>query len=152
MDTRTKRTIAQDRLLVAEQRTVDVERRKSASNIQSITFEQRQLEKKLSSLHNLEQSLHNRHRSISEANIHRTVSWHDSSHINSSKSSNQNLLSLPKMASSQRRISSYSDEDFSENPVLATDTESDDEENSKLKQPPIFAISPPEEEHVYFIQ
>jgi hypothetical protein len=146
LDTRTKRTIAKDRLLVAEQRILDVERRKSASNLQSLAYEQKQIEKKLSSLHTLDQSLHSRHRSTSEANIHRTTSWHGSSQINSSKSSNQNLLSLPKVGKSHR---TYSNEDFLDNPIFTSDTESDDEYNSKQRQPPTVAIIPPEEDHFY---
>ncbi len=139
MDTRTKHTIAQDRLVVAEQRALDVERRKSASHLQLLTFEQKQLEKKLTSLQNHEQSLRKHHRSISETNLHHI---HQLNEISQSKfhdnlyHNNQNLLSLTKIDHFQ------SNEDTSE---------SSDEDNSKSMkkkniQPPIVTIIPPDED------
>jgi len=56
---------------------------------------------------------------------------------------------------SSQRLSTYSNEDFQENSIINTDTESDNddgEDNSKSNPPPIVNICPPEEEHLYLIQ
>jgi len=155
LDIRTKHTIAQDRLIVAEHRILDAERRKSASNIQLLAFEQKQLEKKLVSLYknfnstNIDRPLTTRGRSTSEIilrNRRRTSSWTEISPIHRSQlsvslhNSNQNLLSLPKIDDIQRRFSLYSDDDTSENPFFHVDMESgEEEENSKYN----FKIIPP---------
>ncbi len=155
MDTRTKHTVAKDRLVVAEQRILDVERRKSASNLQLLAFEQKQLEKKLSSFHSLDQSLHIRHRSISEANLHQTSSWNEALEMSHTKvyaslyCSNQNLLGLPKSDDFQRSSSTCSSGDISENPFLISDQESGEDDNSKSMkkksiQVPIVTVIPPE--------
>jgi hypothetical protein len=156
LDIRTKHTIAQDRLIVAEQRILDAERRKSASNIQLLAFEQKQLEKKLVSLYknfnstNIDRPLTTRGRSTSEIifrNRRRTSSWTETSPIHRSQlsvslhNSNQNLLSLPKIDDIQRRFSLYSDDDTLENPFFHVDMGSggEEEENSKYN----FKIIPP---------
>ncbi len=131
MDTRTKHIIAQDRLVVAEQRILDVERRKSSSHLQLLAFEQKQLEKKLSSFQNFDQSLRKHHRSISEANLQYI---HQLTQQSQSKF-NQNLLSLPKF------------DHFSDN----TSESSDDDESKSMKkknkiQPPIVTIIPPDDD------
>ncbi len=147
MDIRTKRTIAQDRLIVAEQRILDAERRKSAANIQLLAFEQKQLEKKLVSLYNnlnstiTDRPLKMRNRSTSEVifrNIRRTSSWTETLPIHRPKLSlslhdnKKNFLSLPKIDDIQRRLSTSSDDDTPENPSFNIDTDSGEErENSK---------------------
>jgi len=147
LDIRTKHTIAQDRHIVAEQRILDAERRKSATNIQLIAFEQKQLEKKLASIYKnfnssiTDRPLKMRNRSTSEVifrNIRRTSSWTETLPINRPKLSlslhdnKQNFLSLPKIDDIQRRLSTYSDDDTSENRVFNSDMESGEEtENSK---------------------
>jgi hypothetical protein len=159
LDTRTKHTVAKDRLIVAEQRIIDIERRKSASNLQLLAFEQKQLEKRLSSLHNLDRSLQMHRRSINEANVHQTISWNqtlETTHINLHHS-NQNLLSLPKFDNFQRTYTAYSDGDISINPISNSDPESGDEDNSKsIKNksilPPIVAVIPPEGDMLFLVQ
>lgn len=138
LDTRTKHTVAKDRLIVAEQRLVDVERRKSSSHLQLITYEQKQLEKRLSSLQNLEHSSKLRHRSISEANLHLNEM------IQLKFPSSQNLLSIPQMDDFQRRFSASSDGDWSEN--------DGEDNNSKFIYPPIVAIIAPEEDRLFLVQ
>ena len=194
MDTRTKHTIAQDRLIVAEQRILDAERRKSTSNIQLLAFEQRQLEKRLTTIYSklnateINRPLKMRGRSTSEIifrNMRRTSSWTDTYSIHRSKlslslhTSNQNLLSLPKIDDMHRRFSAYSDGDTSDNPFFHLDSESGDEGeysqsilkqsspkkttmrrktnskvwNSALKPlPPIVAVIPPEEDILFLTQ
>jgi hypothetical protein len=151
LNTRTKHTIAKDRLVVAEQRILDAERRKSATNLQLLAYEQKQLEKKLSSLHNLDHSIQRRNRSTSGTNLHRSSSWNDTLDLNHSSSynSNQNLLSLPNNDGSQRLSSAYSDTVISASPTL----HSDEEDHSKVKKkkairPPLVAIIPPEEDTI----
>ncbi len=142
MNTRTKHTVAQDRLIVAEQRFLDVERKKSSSHRQLITYEQKQLEKRLSSLHNLDSSLQTRHRSISEANLHQINELSEIAYsklYSSLNHSNQNLLSLPEHENFQRNISN-------------SDPESDNDEKSKsitkkFFQLPIVSIIPPDEDN-----
>jgi hypothetical protein len=145
LDIRTKHTIAQDRFIVAEQRILNAEKRKSTSNIQLLEFEQKQLEKKLVSLYSTLNStvtnrpLKMRGRSTSEVifrNMRRTSSWTETLPIHRPKlslslhNSNQNLLSLPKIDDIHRRFST--DSDTSENPFFNIDTESGEEgENSK---------------------
>ncbi|CAF2779747.1 unnamed protein product [Rotaria sp. Silwood2] len=175
LDSRTKRIIAQDRLTVAEQRIVDVERRKSASNLQLLAFEQKQVEKRLLSLHNPNQSVQLNQRSISEGNlnnIHQTASWNDTFDINQSKlytNKNPNTSFLSKTDNIPRSFSTYSDGLMPENQVLTSDTESNEEEeeeeeeekekevNLKLNkketiQPPVITIIPPEEDALFFVQ
>jgi len=132
--------IAEDRFIVDQNRKVDRERRKSSTNLQSIAFEQKQLEKRLSSLHNL------RHRSASEINLHQANE--------SSTNSNQNLLSLPKMNSFQRQFSAPSlDGDSTENVIFTHDFDSSEDDYPKsqkeirVRPPPIVAIIPPDEEN-----
>ena len=145
MDTRTKNIVAKDRLIVAEQRTLDIERRKSATILQLIAFEQKQLEKRSSSIH--------RHRSISEAHLHRTRSWNEISDISHSTSyhqnNNQNVLFLPKGDNFQERIARCSDEYLSDKFNAVCDPEYSDEENGKSINArsllaPVIAITPPE--------
>jgi hypothetical protein len=134
LDTRTKHIVAQDRLVVAEKRTLDVERRKSASHLQLLAIEQKQAEKKLSSYRNLDKH----HRSISEANLQHI---HQLNELSQSKF-NQTLLSLPKFDP----FSVYSDEDTSES------SEDDDSKTIKKKKlrPPVVTIIPPEEDDFNF--
>ena len=159
LDTRTKHIVAHDRWIVAEQRTLDVERQKSSSQLQLLAFEQKQVERKLSSLQNLEQSLlQQRHRSISEANLqnnHQLIESLDSSfsrlHASLSQS-NQNLLPLPRVDGLQRSFSSVSDRGIAENLFSNSDLASSDEDNSKpMRRKPILlpevAVIPPEDEH-----
>lgn len=163
IDTRTKHTVAQDRWAVAEQRTLDVERQKSSSQLQLLAFEQKQAERKLSSLQNLEQSLvHQRYRSISEANLQNNHQLIESLDISFSKlhaflsHSNQDLLPLPaRVEGLQRSFSSASDRSVPENLFSNSNpASSDDDNNSKSirRQPiplPQVAVIPPEEEHQY---
>ncbi len=159
MDTRTKHTVAKDRLIVAEQRILDVERRKSASNLELLAFEQKQLEKRLLSLHNFDQSLQIPRRSISEVNVHQTTSWNqplEMTHTNLHHS-NQNLLFLPKLENFQRTYSTHSDGNVSINPISNSDPESGDEDNSKsIKNKsillPIVAVIPPEGDRLFLVQ
>jgi hypothetical protein len=151
LDTRTKHTIAQDRLVVAEQRILDAERRKSATNLQLLAFEQKQLEKRLSTIYNYSNSafanrpLKMRGRSTSEVifrNIRRSSSWNEALPIIRSKlsislhDSNQNLLSLPKIDDSNRRLSTFSDGDVSDNTFLSSDIESGEERENEIKKIP----------------
>ncbi|UJR35459.1 hypothetical protein I4U23_028215 [Adineta vaga] len=143
LDTRTKHTVAQDRLVVAEQRILDIERRKSASNLQTLIFEQKQFEKKLASFHyhvnsiSIERPTKMRDRSSSEIGLPpiRPSSPLSGSLPNrlsklsvSLNDSKQNLLVLPKCIDSRRRFSAYSDGDASENSFFTTDMESAEEE------------------------
>ncbi|CAF2381272.1 unnamed protein product [Rotaria sp. Silwood2] len=149
LDTRTKHTIAQDRHVVAEQRLLDAERRKSASNIQLLAFEQKRLEKKLVSINsNLNSTFTNRPlkmrgRSTSEVifrNMHRTGSWTGVLAMRHSKlslslnNSNQNLLSLPKMDDFERRSSTYSDGATTENTFSTSDMESGEEAENDIRK------------------
>lgn len=150
MDTRTKHTVAQDRCIVAEQRTLDVERQKSASQLQLLAFEQKQMERKLSSLQNLDQSMHHRHRSISEANLRTSHQLSESLDITFSRlhaslsHSNQNLLSLPRVDDLQRSSSSISDRSI----VFSSEDEtSQSRRRTKTIALPRVAVIPPEEEH-----
>ena len=130
MDTRTKHTVAQDRLIVAEKRTLDLERRKSSSHLQLLAFEQKQAEKKLSSYQNLDKH----HRSISEANLQHIHQLNEQSQWKF----NQTLLSLPKFD----QFSAGSDE-------YTSDSSEDDESKTMKKKklrPPIVTIIPPEED------
>ena len=144
--------MAQDRWIVAENRTLDVERQKSASQLQLLAFEQKQMERKLSSLQNLDQSAHKRHRSISEANLQTSHQLSESLDITFSKlhaslsHSNQNLLSPPRFDDLQRSFSSTSDRDIPEQ-ILSTS----EEDTTKLRRRktialPRVAVIPPEEE------
>ncbi|CAF0880844.1 unnamed protein product [Rotaria sordida] len=164
LDSRTKRIIAQDRLIIAEQRILNVERQKSTSNLQLLTYEQKQLEKKLLSLQNSNQSIELRRRSISEGNIHQTASRNDTSDINQSKlytNKNSNVLFLPKTNNIPASFSAYSDGLISENPVLTSDTENSEEEeeeerNSELRkqkpnQLPEITIIPPEDDVLHLV-
>ena len=140
LDTRTKHTIAQDRWLVAEQRTLEAERRKSASNLQLLQFEQKQLEKKLAMLQSQlgSRTLTKRGRSTSEVLFPRTrrsSSWTDTLPIHqqnvsvSLNNSNQQLLALPRAAlGNDRRSSIYSDGDASETGFFTSDMDSGGEE------------------------
>jgi hypothetical protein len=189
LDIRTKHTIAQDRFVVAEQRILDAERRKSATNIQLLTFEQKKLEKKLAKLYsNFNSTVTNRPlkirgRSTSEIifrNIRRSSSWTETLPINRPKlaftfhDSNQNLLSLPKIADIERRFSAFSEGDIPENP-FNIDSEEEEKSKSNLQIPspkklpikkkkttivgnkqtqpllPIVAVIPPEDEEVLFL-
>ncbi len=148
--------MAKDRLTVAEQRILDIERRKSATNIQLLTSEQKRLEKKLSSRLPSDESLQRRQRSISDASDHRTTIWPEKSKMKSYESVHSpNLLLQPKSDDFERRFSSCSDEDISENPVLTSETEStgEEEQDDALKpiekrriQVPTVAIIPPDED------
>ncbi|CAF0917959.1 unnamed protein product [Rotaria sordida] len=168
LDSRTKRIIAQDRLIIAEQRILNVERQKSTSNLQLLTYEQKQLEKKLLSLQNSNQSIELRRRSISEGNIHRTASRNDTSDIHQSKlytNKNSNVLFLPKTNNIPASFSAYSDGLISENPVLTSDTENSEEEeeeeeeeerNSEIRkqkpnQLPEITIIPPEDDVLHLV-
>ena len=143
LDTRTKHTIAQDRLVVAEQRILEAERRKSASHLQLLTFEQKQAEKRLAVLTgHLNSSLGKRPfkmrgRSTSEVilrQIHRSNSWNETLLTRQSKlsvslhNSNHNLLSLPKIDPYERRYSTFSDGDAPETTIFTSDFESGDDE------------------------
>ncbi|CAF0760937.1 unnamed protein product [Rotaria sp. Silwood1] len=149
LDTRTKHTIAQDRHVVAEQRLLDAERRKSANNLQLLAFEQKRLEKKLVSLNNnLNSTFTNRPfkmrgRSTSEVifrNMHRTGSWTETLATRHSKlsvslsNSNQNLLPLPKMDDFERRSSTYSDGATTENTFSTSDMESGEEGDNEIRK------------------
>ncbi|CAF0891807.1 unnamed protein product [Rotaria sp. Silwood1] len=168
LDSRTKRIIAQDRLIVAEQRILNVEKQKSASNLQLLAFEQKQVEKRLLSIQNSNQSVQFRQRSISEGNlqnIHQTASWNDTFDMNKSKlhtTRNSNVSFLPQTNNIPRSFSVHSDRVTSENQVSASDTESNEEEeeeesNSKLSkketiQLPVITIIPPEDDVLFFVQ
>ncbi|CAF0721652.1 unnamed protein product [Rotaria sordida] len=149
LDTRTKHTIAQDRHVVAEQRLLDAERRKSVNTLQLLTFEQKRLEKRLASLSgNLNSALTNqplvmRGRSTSEVifrDMRRTSSWTGTlpmRHLKLSVSlnnSNQNLLTLPRMDAFERRSSSYSDGATTENTFSTSDMESGEEGDNELRK------------------
>jgi len=150
--------VAKDRLTVAEQRILDIERQKSATNIQLLTSEQKRLEKKLLSRLPSDGSLQRRQRSISDASDHQTTIWPDRSKMKSYESvHSSNLFLQPKSHDFQRRFSSCSDGDISENPVLTSETESAGEEEEQddddLKpiekrkiQVPIVAIIPPDDD------
>lgn len=142
MDTRTKHTVAQDRLIVAEQRIVEAERRKSVCNLQQLAFEQKQFEKRMTSFFNSWNSTLSdrpakmRGRSTSEVsfrNIPRSNSLSETLPIHLSKfsvslhESKQNVLFLPKIDDSERRFSLYSDGDTSENHLSTSDMESSEE-------------------------
>lgn len=142
MDTRTKHTIAQDRFIVAEQRLINAERRKSVNTIQLLALEQKRLEKRLVSLQNNLTSTESgrplklRGRSSSEVifrNVHRTGSWSGALPIHLSKlsvslnNSNQNLLTLPKMDNFERRFSASSDGAASDYTFSTSDMESGEE-------------------------
>ena len=148
LDTRTKHTIAQDRLIVAEHRTLEAERRKSFNAIQLLSFEQKQLEKRLTTIYNKYQStimdrpLKIRGRSTSEIilrNRRRTSSWTDVFPMRHSKMSislqdtKQNLLTLPKMNDENRRYSAYSDGDVTEHVFFHLESESSGEDDDKEK-------------------
>lgn len=144
MDTRTKHTIAQDRWIVAEQRLLEAERRKSLSNLQLLDFEQKQLEKKLATLQSqlgysrIDRSLKKRGRSTSEVRSPRTrrsSSWTDTllpQQKNLSVSlnnSHHHLLTLPKIdVGNKRRFSTYSDGDVSETGFFISDMDSGGED------------------------
>ncbi|CAF1004374.1 unnamed protein product [Rotaria magnacalcarata] len=140
LNTRTKRTIAKDRLVVAEQRALEIERQKSISNLQLLAFEQKQLEKRLLSLQNLSHSPRVHKRSISEVNIHmmdRITSLNDALELNQSKSytnlnnKNKNILFLPTINSLTRTVFTCCDGVLSANQVLTSDTESTEEEEEE---------------------
>ncbi|CAF3403002.1 unnamed protein product [Rotaria socialis] len=175
LNTRTKRTIAKDRLIVAEQRALEIERQKSVSNVQLLAFEQKQLEKRLLSLQNLSHSRRVHRRSSSEVNLHimdRIISLNDTLELNQSKSytnlnnKNKNILFLPATNSLRRIVSTCSDGELSANQVLKSDTESteeddeeqeDDEGNSKSTskktiQPPVTAVISPDEDILLRVQ
>ncbi len=144
MDIRTKHTIAQDRLVVAEQRILDAERRKSASNIQLLAFEQKQVEKRLALLHqnfnsmDFNRPLKMRGRSTSEVifrNMHRTRSWASPKLSVSLHNSKQNLLSLPKIDDNERRFSAFSDGDT---PFFTSDMSSGEEGEYRKLSPKII--------------
>ncbi|CAF1379869.1 unnamed protein product [Adineta ricciae] len=144
LNTRTKHTVAQDRLVVAERRMLDVERRKSVSNLQTLAFEQKQFEKKRALL----QKHHMNSTSFERPPTMRDRSSSDiafplirpSSPLTGSlpnrlsklsislNDSKQNLLALPKITVSGRRFSAYSDGDVSENSIFANDGDSGGEE------------------------
>jgi hypothetical protein len=142
LDIRTKHTIAQDRLVIAEQRIVEAERRKSVCNLQSLAFEQKQFEKKIASLFTnfkstfTDRPFEMRDRSTSEVIFHyvppssprsETLPIHLSKLSVSLHDSNQNLLSLPKIDDCGRRLSAYSDGDTSETHFSTSDIESAEE-------------------------
>ena len=147
MDIRTKHTVAQDRLIVAEHRLLEAERRKSVNNIQLLSFEQKQLEKRFSAIYSkfhttiTDRPFKMRGRSTSEVtlrNMRRTSSWADIFPIQHSKfsislhNSKQNLLTLPKLGDTYRRYSTYSDGDVTENVLFQVRSDSfEDEENSR---------------------
>ncbi|CAF1208149.1 unnamed protein product [Adineta steineri] len=152
LDIRTKHTKAQDRLVVAEQRLVDVERRKSSTHLQSLAYEQKRIEKKLALLHNninstySDQPLKMRNRSSSEVilpkirpskSMNEPLSIHLSKLSMSLQDSKQNLLSLPKIIDPGRRLSAYSDGDVSESSFFTSDMDSGEdgetEDNKNLK-------------------
>lgn len=151
MDIRTKHTVAQDRLIVAEHRVVEAERRKSVNNIQLLSFEQKQLEKRLSVLYSkyhttsIDRPLNMRGRSTSEIilrNVRRSSSWADLFPIQHSKfsislhDSKQNLLTLPKLTDPFRRFSAYSDGDMTENVLFQLRSDSPDEEENHSRSNP----------------
>ncbi|CAF1109667.1 unnamed protein product [Adineta steineri] len=166
LDIRTKHIIAKDRLNVAEQRILDIEERKSASNIQLIALQQKRFKKKFSSHHSSDQSLQKRKRSISDS---RLADWHNTSDIklpNSLNNSNSNLSIPSRFYELQRRFSACFADDILRNHVSTTDTEisnsnseeeQEQEEDHGLKpirslQPPTVAIIPPEEDDLPVIQ
>jgi hypothetical protein len=143
LDIRTKHTIAQDRLIVAEQRLLEAERRKSANNLQLLAFEQKQVEKKLASLHTqlasslLNRPLGMRSRSTSEVMLsqtRRSSSWNETlfrDHVKLSISlnnSNHHLLTLPKLGNDMRRLSTYSDGDIPDQNFFTSDLDSGEDD------------------------
>ncbi|CAF0849170.1 unnamed protein product [Adineta ricciae] len=152
LDTRTKHIVARDRLAVAHQRAVESERRKSASNLQFLAFEQKQFEKKLSSRFGSDQFLPSRHRSISDASDRRRPSWHAVSETKLSESlnaSNTNVLAAPKSVEYGTRFSLGSDDDPLENPISFQDEEQRDNLTVKTKknvQTPSVAVIPPDDD------
>ncbi|CAF4241825.1 unnamed protein product, partial [Rotaria sp. Silwood2] len=64
----TQNKLAQDHLLLAEQQKLDVARQISTNYLQQLAIEQKKLEKN-SSLQNLDQSLSERHHSITKSNL-----------------------------------------------------------------------------------
>lgn len=164
MDTRTKRTVAKDRAVVAEQRFLDTEKQKSSTHIQLIAHEQKQIAKRLLSRLNHDHSLNTGSRSISEDSLHaidRNISLNDASTINQSKSSanlshkSRKIIFIPTAESLPRRRSTCSDGTTSDNQAVASDTENsieedDEETNRKLRKkttsqaPAITVISPEE--------
>jgi hypothetical protein len=149
LDIRTKHIIAQDRLVVAEQRILDAERRKSATNLQLLAFEQKQLEKRLALIYKnfnstpSQRPLQMRGRSTSEVifrNMRRTSSWTDPLPMLRPKlsvsfhDSKPNLLSLPTTNDYQRRFSAFSDGDT---PFFTSDMSSGEEGEYSKSSPKI---------------
>ncbi|CAF1321085.1 unnamed protein product [Adineta ricciae] len=153
LDTRTKHIVARDRLAVAHQRAVESERRKSASNLQFLAFEQKQFEKKLSTRFGSDQFLPSRHRSISDATDRRRPSWHAVSETKLSESLNAcnvNVLATPKSVEYQTRFSLGSDDDPLENRISFQDEEQRDHfltaKAKKNVQTPSVAVIPPDDD------
>jgi hypothetical protein len=148
LNIRTKHTIAKDRLIIAKQRLLEAESRKSANNLQLLTFEQKQLEKKLALLRDpLHSTLINERTSEARARStsivaycdeRRSISWNGRCASTDRRVSfvlntnNQQRLTLPRIENIQRRrCSTYSDGDSS---TLSGDVDDDiDDLKSNIK-------------------
>ena len=133
--------MAKDRLVVAEQRLVDAEQRKSTSLLQLLAFKRKQFEKRLGLAPSLDLPGRMQSRSISDSNLHPSHALHD---LLDMTHSNQNLAALSKLDDDQQRSSDSSNGDVS-------DEDDDDHLHAKKTktvrfQAPLVAITPPDDD------
>ena len=157
MDTRTKRILAEDRFVVAERQLVDTEHRRSTGYLQSISHEQKLLERRNSPHPELNSRIPLRSHSTGEMSLVRSSSWNDGI-----AAMNQNHLLLPKIHDFCRRHSASSDGEGAESPGFLSDKESADDDDSQdhvqkglsqstIARPPSVAIIPPDGDNSFFI-
>ena len=130
--------MAKDRLVVAEQRLVDAEQRKSTSLLQLLAFKRKQFEKRLGLAPSSDLPGRMPSRSISDSNLHPSHALHDLSDVSHS---NQNLVTFTKLDDDQQRSFDSSN----------SDGDDDDDHHLQAKktktvrfQAPLVAITPPD--------
>ena len=142
--------MAKDRLVVAEQRRVDAEQRKSTSLLQLLAFKRKQFEKRLGLAPSSDLPARMPARSISDSNLHPSHALHDLSDV---RHSSRNFVSFTKLDDEQQRSSDSSNGDLSERLVLHSDEEDDDDDHLQARktktvrfQSPLIAITAPDDD------
>ena len=122
LDTRTKHITAEDRFVVAERRQVDAEHRRSTGYLQTLSHEQKLLER--------------RHSTQIVPSLPRANSWNEGiAHLN------QNHLLLPKIKDFNRRYSASSD----------GESVDDEHQQANIVRPPSVAVIPPDSDVSFFV-
>jgi hypothetical protein len=143
--------MAQDRLLVAEQRRLNVEQRRSASYIQLLDFEQKQLQKRAQTYAQSSPSMIRRcSYSTSDPNISRTCSTNDVL-----TTINHNILFLPKIDDIARRFSACFIDEFDHSSTYRRQNDKLDDTSGNNKKMhvhingmplPLLTVIPPDDD------